>query len=59
MPDVAKCRDCKFYDASPFPEYHGKLAVCQKPTHADIGDGKIGFFTLASHECFEPKEVQS
>lgn len=50
-----KCRDCAYYDASPFPKYKGKLAKCSNPHCADIGAGKIGFFTLASSECFTEK----
>ena len=54
-----KCRDCAYYDASPFPEYNGKLAKCSNP-HCDyIGTGKIGFFTLASSKCFSEKEVKN
>lgn len=49
----AKCRDCKYYDASPFPEYEGKLAICTNPQKEFIGAGKIGFYTLASSACYE------
>lgn len=51
-----KCRDCAFYDATPFPEYNGRLAKCKNPNCDFIGAGKIGYNTLASGECFKKKE---
>ena len=53
LKNCTKCRDCRFYDATPFPEYDGKLAKCVNPNKNFIGAGKIGFYTLASTECFE------
>ena len=49
---AVKCADCDFYDPTPFPEYRGKLAVCRNPHSTDIGDGKIGCYTVADKKCF-------
>lgn len=54
--DYPKCFDCIHYDPSPFPEYHGKLAICDNPDKDFVGSGKIGRFTIASKRCFEKKE---
>lgn len=55
MTDLSKCKkciECKYYDPSPFPEYNGKLALCRGSSY----QYKIGCFTLADRECFEPKD---
>lgn len=54
--DYKKCRDCIHYDPSPFPEYGGKLAKCRAVKRNPVGAGKIGWYTVASRECYEPKE---
>lgn len=51
-----KCRECRFYDPSPFPGYAGKLAKCTNPNKNFVGAGVIGYYTLASSECFKRKE---
>lgn len=48
-----KCHECMFYDSSKYPEYHGKLAECKNPKKNFIGAGLIGYYTLASAECFK------
>lgn len=57
--EIAKCRYCKYYDPSPYPEYKGKLAVCRSDHPYSVGLGKIGFYTLASRDCFEWREELS
>jgi len=49
----AKCRDCRHYDATPYPEYNGKLARCRSERSYFY---KVGLNTLASKDCFERKE---
>lgn len=49
----AKCRDCKYYDPTPCPEYAGKLARCRSKQNYAF---KVGFYSLASKECYAPKE---
>lgn len=50
---IARCRECAFYDPTPFPEYEGKLAKCSNPERDFIGSGKIGCYTFASRLCFK------
>lgn len=54
----AKCRNCRFYDPTPYPEYNGKLAQCTNPNKDFIGAGKIGYYTLASSVCYERREQE-
>lgn len=53
--DYPKCSQCVFYNSSKFPEYNGKLAVCDNPNKDFIGAGKIGIYTVASKKCFQKK----
>lgn len=50
-----RCANCKHYDPTPFPEYNGRLAICKNKKKHEIGDGKIGIYTVANKMCFEPK----
>lgn len=51
--NCVKCQSCRWYDATQFPEYGGKLAKCVNPKKNFIGAGLIGCYTLASSECYE------
>lgn len=52
--DFMRCRGCRYYDTSRFPECGGKLAIC---ANKHSGLYKVGYKSLASKDCFAPKEV--